>query len=124
VAVSLCERKVEVVRVILAAQKAEIRRIKVWSWPRQIVRETLSRKNLHKKKCWWSGSRCRPWVQAPVQKEKDGVTHSSQPSQEDKVQSLWRKHSQTQLPNNYLSFPNKYYSLENRSVLYYHLLGL
>jgi hypothetical protein len=29
VAVSLCERKVEVVRVILAAQKAEIRRIKV-----------------------------------------------------------------------------------------------
>jgi hypothetical protein len=24
-----------------------------------------------KKKCWWSGSRCRPWVQAPVpQKER------------------------------------------------------
>jgi hypothetical protein len=35
--------------VILATQEAEIRRIKVWSQPRQIVQETLSWKTLHKK---------------------------------------------------------------------------
>jgi hypothetical protein len=37
--------------VILATQEAEIRRIMIQSQPRQIVRETLSRKNSsHKKK--------------------------------------------------------------------------
>jgi hypothetical protein len=34
--------------VILATQEAEIRRIMVQSQPRQMVLETLSRKNLHK----------------------------------------------------------------------------
>jgi hypothetical protein len=34
--------------------------------PQQIVLETLSRKNPSLKKGWWSGSRCRPSVQAPV----------------------------------------------------------
>jgi hypothetical protein len=49
--------------VILATQEAEIRRIAVQSQPGQIVHETLSQKNsshTHKKKVWWSGSRCRP----------------------------------------------------------------
>jgi hypothetical protein len=36
--------------VILATQEAEIRRIMVQSQPGQIVGETLSRKNLHKKR--------------------------------------------------------------------------
>jgi hypothetical protein len=35
--------------VILATQETEIRRIVVQSQPRQIVHETLSQKNLHKK---------------------------------------------------------------------------
>jgi hypothetical protein len=35
--------------IILATQKAEIRRIMVQSQPRQIVCRTLSRKTLHKK---------------------------------------------------------------------------
>jgi hypothetical protein len=35
--------------VMLATQKAEIRRITIQSQPRQIVRETLSQKNHHKK---------------------------------------------------------------------------
>jgi hypothetical protein len=38
--------------VILATQEAEIRRISVQSQPRQIVRETLSPKPLHKN---WAG---------------------------------------------------------------------
>jgi hypothetical protein len=41
--------------VILVTQEAEIRRIAVWSQP---------------EKDWWSGSRCRPWVQAPVPQKK------------------------------------------------------
>jgi hypothetical protein len=36
----------------------------------QIVHETLSQKNLPQKKGWWSGSRCRPWVQTPVLQRK------------------------------------------------------
>jgi hypothetical protein len=36
--------------VIQATQEAEIGRIKVRSQPRQIVRKTLSQKNLHKKR--------------------------------------------------------------------------
>jgi hypothetical protein len=43
--------------VILATQEAEIRRISVWSQPRQIVLETLF---------WWGGWSGRPWVQAPI----------------------------------------------------------
>jgi hypothetical protein len=47
----------------------------VWSQPRQIVHETLSQKNRSQKKkkmvSWWSGSRCRPWVQTPVLKKKN-----------------------------------------------------
>jgi hypothetical protein len=35
--------------VILATQEAEIRKITVWSQPRLIVHESLSRKTLHKK---------------------------------------------------------------------------
>jgi hypothetical protein len=47
--------------VILATQKAEIRRIMVQSQPRQIVHETLSQKKKpHHKKGWWSGPQCRP----------------------------------------------------------------
>jgi hypothetical protein len=52
----------------LATQEAEIRRMPVWIQPRQIVpRDTISKK-LFMKKAWWSGWRCRPWVQAPVPK--------------------------------------------------------
>jgi hypothetical protein len=54
--------------VILAAQVAEIRRIKVQSQPRQkvqsqprqIVHGIYLEKNPSQKKGWWSGSRCRP----------------------------------------------------------------
>jgi hypothetical protein len=54
--------------VILAAQEAEIRRILVWSQPGQIFLKTLFHKNpsQKKKKGWWSGLRCRPWVQTSV----------------------------------------------------------
>jgi hypothetical protein len=45
--------------IILANQEAEIRRTAVQSQPRQIVRPYL-KKTLHRKKGWWSGSRCRP----------------------------------------------------------------
>jgi hypothetical protein len=48
---------------IISSQEAEIRRITVGSHPGQIVYKTLSQKTLPKKG-WWSGSRCRPWVQA------------------------------------------------------------
>jgi hypothetical protein len=46
--------------IILVTQEAEIRRITVESQPGQIDHETLSGKNHHKKKGWWSDSRCRP----------------------------------------------------------------
>jgi hypothetical protein len=52
--------------VILVTQEAEIRRITVQSQPGQIVPKTLYQKNSSWKKGWWSGSRCRPWVQTPV----------------------------------------------------------
>jgi hypothetical protein len=55
--------------VILATQEAEIRWIAVQSQLGQIVCETLSRRNPSPKKDWWSGSRCRPWVQIPVLKK-------------------------------------------------------
>jgi hypothetical protein len=52
---------------------SEIRRIAVWSQSRQIILETLSRKN-PLQKGWGSGLRCRPWVQTPVpQKKKNSV---------------------------------------------------
>jgi hypothetical protein len=51
--------------VILATQEAEIRRIMVLSQPRQILCETLSWK-IPSQKRWWSGSRCRTWVQTPA----------------------------------------------------------
>jgi hypothetical protein len=58
--------------IVLATQEAEIRRIVVGSQPGQIVWKTLSWKKPIPKKGWWSGSRCRPWVQSPVlQKEKE-----------------------------------------------------
>jgi hypothetical protein len=41
--------------VILATQEAEIRRIMVKSQPWQIVVETLSQKNYHKKEVWQGG---------------------------------------------------------------------
>jgi hypothetical protein len=56
--------------VILAIQETEIRRIEVRSQPRQIVWETLSWKYLTQRKGWWSGLRCRPWVEAPVLQKK------------------------------------------------------
>jgi hypothetical protein len=57
--------------VILATQEAEIRRFAVGSQPMQVVCETPSQKYLTQKD-WWSGSRCRPQVQASIlQKEKN-----------------------------------------------------
>jgi hypothetical protein len=48
--------------IILATQKAEIRRISVQSQPRQIVRETppILKKPITKKKGWWRGLKCKP----------------------------------------------------------------
>jgi hypothetical protein len=46
--------------VILATQKAEIRKITVQSQPRQIVLETLSQKNPSQKRAVGVSSRCRP----------------------------------------------------------------
>jgi hypothetical protein len=51
--------------VTLATQEAEIRRIEVWSHCRQIVPQDPSQE-----KGWWSGSRCRAWVQVPVLEKK------------------------------------------------------
>jgi hypothetical protein len=56
--------------VILANQEAEIRRIVVQSQPRQISGRPYLKKTHHKKKGWWSGSRCRPRVQTPVLEKK------------------------------------------------------
>jgi hypothetical protein len=42
----------------------------VWSQPGQVVHKTLSWKHPSWKKGWCSGSRCRPWVQAPVLQKK------------------------------------------------------
>jgi hypothetical protein len=56
--------------VILATQEAESRRIAVQSQPRQIACETLSGKHPSQKRGWWSGSKCRPWVQAPRPQKK------------------------------------------------------
>jgi hypothetical protein len=56
--------------IILDTQEAEIKRIKVQSQPRQIVCEILSRKKPITKKSWWSGSRCRLWVQTAVPQKK------------------------------------------------------
>jgi hypothetical protein len=50
--------------IILATQEAEIRRIKVQTQPGQITHEPLSWKYLTQKGL--VGSRCSPWVQAPV----------------------------------------------------------
>jgi hypothetical protein len=43
--------------VILATQKAEIRRISIQSQPRQIVLQDPTLKKSFTKKGWWSGSR-------------------------------------------------------------------
>jgi hypothetical protein len=48
-----CFRNTCVMSVILATLKAEIKRITVWSLPRQIVRKTLSQKTLSQKN--WIG---------------------------------------------------------------------
>jgi hypothetical protein len=50
--------------------RRQIRRIVVQSQPRQITCKTLSWKKSITKNGWWSSSRCRPWVQAPVLKKK------------------------------------------------------
>jgi hypothetical protein len=50
-------RRQQLTSVILATQEAEIRRISVQVTFKQIVFETLSRKNPSQKKGWWSGSR-------------------------------------------------------------------
>jgi hypothetical protein len=59
------ERKKKDSRVLMAhtcnpTQEAEIRKIEVPSQPREVVCKTLARKTHHKKRGWWSGSKCRP----------------------------------------------------------------
>jgi hypothetical protein len=54
-----------------ATQEAEISKISVWSQTRQTVHETLSQKKKNHKMGWWSGSKCRHWVQTPVLKKKN-----------------------------------------------------
>jgi hypothetical protein len=62
--------------VILATQEAEIRSIANRSQPRQIVLRNPILKKLFTKKGLWSGSRYRPWVQAPIpQKKKKRCIH-------------------------------------------------
>jgi hypothetical protein len=62
--------------IILATQEAEIRKIIVQTQPRQVIFKTLSQKKkkkrptTHTNKGWWSGLRCRPWVQALVLEKK------------------------------------------------------
>jgi hypothetical protein len=56
--------------VILATQVAETRRIKVQGQPRQNSSQDPISKYPFTKKGWWSGSRCRPWVQTPVWEKK------------------------------------------------------
>jgi hypothetical protein len=46
---NICSQAWWLLPVIRATQEAEIRRIVVWSQPRQIVLETLSQKTFHKK---------------------------------------------------------------------------
>jgi hypothetical protein len=55
--------------VTIATQEAEIRRTAIQGQPKQIVHKTLAPKN-PLQKGWWSGSRCRPWVQTPVHQKK------------------------------------------------------
>jgi hypothetical protein len=55
----LMEAKV-LMPVILTTQEAEIRRILVQSQPGQIVRKTLSRKTLHRKRAGGVGQGIRP----------------------------------------------------------------
>jgi hypothetical protein len=64
---------------ILATQKAEIRRTKVWSQPKQIVHETLSKKNLDKNRAGGVAQvvECLPgkhealsWNASPTKKKK------------------------------------------------------
>jgi hypothetical protein len=81
--------------VILATKETEIRKLEVWSQPGQIVQETLSqKKKTITKKGWWSGSRCRPWVQAPVQQNKQMNTTKLAWLQKEKA--LIRSHKGTQ----------------------------
>jgi hypothetical protein len=51
----------------LSYSEAEIRRINHWRKPTQANSswEPISKKPFTKK-CWWSDSRCRPWVQTPI----------------------------------------------------------
>jgi hypothetical protein len=74
VGVVVCLQKVTVVRprwlkpVILATQEAEIKRIADRRQPQQnSLGDHISKKSILKKG-WWSGLRCRPWVQTPVPK--------------------------------------------------------
>jgi hypothetical protein len=53
-----------------SCQEAEIKRNMVWSNPKEIVLKTHFRKKKITKKGWWSGSGCRPWVQAPAPQKK------------------------------------------------------
>jgi hypothetical protein len=58
-------------RVILATQDAEIRRITVSSQPRANSSRDSFLKIVITKKGWWSGSRCRTWVQTQYHKTKN-----------------------------------------------------
>jgi hypothetical protein len=50
--------------------EAEITRIVVQSQPGQIVHKRPYLEKPFTERGWWSGSRCRPWVQAPVPQKK------------------------------------------------------
>jgi hypothetical protein len=69
--------------IILATQEAEMRRIEVQSQPWQIVLwDPISKKPVTKKG-WWSSSRCRPWVEAPVPQKK-----KKEEEEEEEIESL------------------------------------
>jgi hypothetical protein len=51
--------------VILVTQEVEIKTIAIRSQPGHILARPYLENTLHKNN-WWSGSRCRPQVQAPV----------------------------------------------------------
>jgi hypothetical protein len=69
--------------IILATQEIEIRSIKVWSQPRQIVLQNLSQKTFQKK-----GMVDRPWVQTPIlQKKKHRLGATAKTSKRPELRS-------------------------------------
>jgi hypothetical protein len=82
--------------IILVTWETETRRIKVRSQPRQIVQETLSQKNQHRKgltEQLKGYSTClasmKPWVQTPVpSKKKKNPSQGHKPMNEPRVPGL------------------------------------